>query len=332
MKIFVTGGSGFIGKRFVRRLRDTEHEILCLVRETTDVRALQDAGISLTRGDVTDKDSLLRGMRGCDCVVNLANLFEFWVPDRRAYQEVNVNGTRNVMEAAIATGISKIVHVSTAAVFGNAEWPVTEASEMGPVCLSEYARSKRDGDAVVWDLYDQEQLPVLMVCPGAVIGPDDPKAAGRYFRSVVLGKMPAQVLTSSVFPWVDVADVAEGILKALETGGNIGERYLLVAENLTFGDINRMLSEVSGTRLPRLTLPDPITMIGAFVCTCLANLTRKPPVLDMSIDQMRLMRQGLSVDGSKAKRDLGLSYTPIRSALENVVQHLIPAKPNSENA
>ena len=185
MKIFVTGGSGFIGKRFVRRLRDTEHEILCLVRETTDVRALQDAGISLTRGDVTDKDSLLRGMRGCDCVVNLANLFEFWVPDRRAYQEVNVNGTRNVMEAAIATGISKIVHVSTAAVFGNAEWPVTEASEMGPVCLSEYARSKRDGDAVVWDLYDQEQLPVLMVCPGAVIGPDDPKAAGRYFRSVI---------------------------------------------------------------------------------------------------------------------------------------------------
>ncbi len=176
MKIFVTGGSGFIGKRFVRRLRDTEHEILCLVRETTDVRALQDAGISLTRGDVTDKDSLLRGMRGCDCVVNLANLFEFWVPDRRAYQEVNVNGTRNVMEAAIATGIQNSVHVSTAAVFGNAEWPVTEASEMGPVCLSEYARSKRDGDAVVWDLYDQEQLPVLMVCPGAVIGPDDPKS------------------------------------------------------------------------------------------------------------------------------------------------------------
>ncbi|KPJ61575.1 MAG: hypothetical protein AMJ46_00240 [Latescibacteria bacterium DG_63] len=332
MKIFVTGGTGFIGKHLVRRLSQTEHEIVCLVRETSDIRALQDANVGLVRGDVTDKDSLLKGMAGCDWVVNLANLFEFWVPNRKAYQEVNVEGTRNVMEAAIATGSLKIVHVSTAAVFGNAKWPVTEASEMGPKCFSEYARTKREGDLVVWELYQHKQLPVVMVYPGAVVGPDDPKAAGRYFRNLVLGMMPAQVLTGSVFPWVHVADVAEAILLVLETEGNIGETYLLVAENLTFGDINRILSDISGRTLPRLALPDSLTIAGAFFFTWLANLTKRPPVLDMSIDQMRLMRHGLRADGSKANTDLGLSYRPIRSALEEVVQQLVPSEPHSGGA
>jgi len=332
MKTFITGGTGFIGKRFVQRVSKADHEIFCLVRETSDVRMLQEAGVRLVRGDVTDKKSLLNGMRNCDWVVNLANLFEFWVPNRQAYHEVNVNGTRNVMESAMATGASKIVHVSTAAVFGNAKWPVTEASEMGPVCFSEYAQTKREGDLVVWDLYQQEQLPVVVVYPGGVIGADDPKAAGRYIRNVVLGKMPAQVFTRSIFPWVNVTDVAEAILRALEIKENIGERYLLAAENLTFGEINRILSEISGTKLPRLTLPDSLTMVGAFFLTCLANLTRKPPVLDMSIDQMRLMKNGLRVDGSKAHRDLGLAYTPIRSVLEEVVQQVLPSKPKSRKA
>ena len=171
-----------------------------------------------------------------------------------------------------------------------------------------------------------------MVYPGGVIGPDDPKAAGRYIRKIVLGKMPSQVFTSSIFPWIYVKDVADGILRALEKTGNIGEKYLLVSENLTFGEINRILSEISGTRLPRLTLPDSLTMLGAFFFTCLANLTRTSPFLDMSIDQMSLMKNGLKADGSKANRDLGISYTPVRLALEETVKRLIPVKPNSESA
>ena len=149
MKIFVTGGTGFIGKHFIRTLHNTKHEMLCLVRETSNVEELKKMGVEFIRGDVTDKNSFQEGMSSCDWVVNLANLFEFWVPNRKSYIEVNVKGTRNVMEAAIATGISKIVHVSTVAVFGNAEWPVAENSELGSMCFSEYARTKREGDLVV---------------------------------------------------------------------------------------------------------------------------------------------------------------------------------------
>jgi dihydroflavonol-4-reductase len=322
MKVFVTGGTGFIGKNFVHRLGETGHEAMCLVRETSDVRELEKAGVEMIRGDVTNKSSLVKGMDGCDWAVNLANLYEFWMPDRGEYYEVNVTGTRNVMEAAVETGISKIVHVSTAAVFGDAAWPVTESSEMGPMCFSEYARTKREGDIIVWELYKHERLPVVMVYPGAVVGSNDPKATGRYVKNLLQGKMPAQVLTGSVFPWVHVADVAKAILKALETQRNIGEKYILVAENLTFGEINNLLSEISGRNIPGMRLPDALTMMMARFLTWLADITGKPPFLDMSTDQILLMKKGMRADGRKASRELGLTYTPIRSALEEAVKDL----------
>ena len=320
MKIFVTGGTGFIGRQVVRRLRGTDPEIRCLVRESSDIGELREAGVDLVQGDVTDKSSLLKGMGGCEWAVNLANLYEFWVPDRRAYHEINVIGTKNVMEAAIETGISKIVHVSTVAVYGDAGWPVTEESDVGPRCFSEYARTKREGDLLVWDLQRPGRLPVVVVYPGGVLGPGDPTASGRYIDNLLRGKMPAQVFTGSEFPWVHVNDVAEAILRALETGGNIGEKYLLVAENLTFGEMNQALSEISGRGLPRIKMPDALTMMMARFLTWMADLTGKPPVLDMSTDQMRLMKEGLRVDGSKAPRELGFVYTPIRSALEETVK------------
>jgi len=319
MKIFVTGGTGFIGRRFVRALSGTDHAVRCLVRKTSDIGGLREAGVDLVQGDVTDKGSVLRGMEGCEWAVNLANLYEFWVPDRRAYHEINVTGTKNVMEAAIETDISKIVHVSTIAVYGDAAWPVTEESETGSRCFSEYARTKREGDLLVWDLHRQGRLPVVVVYPGGVLGPGDPKASGRYIGNLLGGKMPAQVFTGSEFPWVHVEDVAEAILRALETDGNIGERYILVAENLTFGEINDMLSEISGRKLPGLRMPDTLTMLMARFLTWTADLTGKPPVLDMSTDQMRLMKEGLRADGSKAARELRFVYRPIRSALEEAV-------------
>jgi dihydroflavonol-4-reductase len=319
VKIFITGGTGFIGTQLVQRLRDTPHELCCLVRDPRRARAARDAGATIVVGDVTDKQGFVDGMRDCDCVVNLANLFEFWVPDRSTYTEVNVGGTRNVLEAASEWRVTKVVHVSTAAAYGNAAWPITETSSSGPKCASEYARSKRAGDRVAWELYENRHLPLVMVYPGAVVGPNDPKTVGQYIRNYIRGAMPAQVLTSRIFPWVHVRDVAEGIVRALEKEGNIGERYLLVAENLTFGEINRILSEISGSRPPRLTFPDWLTIIAAACATGVADLIKKPPMLGMAADQMRLMKQGAQVDGSKATRELGLNYTPIRAALEEAV-------------
>ena len=103
MKTFITGATGFIGTHLVKRLAQTEHELICLVRKTSDVQTLKELGIPVITGDVTDKDSVLEGMRGCDWVVNLANIYTFWEPDKQVYTDVNVGGTRNVMECALET-------------------------------------------------------------------------------------------------------------------------------------------------------------------------------------------------------------------------------------
>lgn len=316
VRIFVTGGTGFVGTQLVRRLRDTPHELCCLVRDPVKAQVARDAGATIAVGDLTDKAALVDGMRGCDWVASVANLYEFWLPDRRAYTTVNVDGIRKLMEAALETGVSKVVHVSTVGVYGNAEWPITEGSPPGPKCIGGYICSKREGDRVAWALHETRGLPLTMVYPGGILGPNDPKAAGQYVRDYLSGAMPAQVLTSSLFPWVHVQDVAEGIVRALEKDDDIGERYLLVAENLTFGEINELLTEISGVAPPRLKLPDWLTIFGALCATGVANLIKRPPMLDMAADQIRLMKQGFQVDGSKATRELGLSYTPIRTALE----------------
>lgn len=319
MRIFVTGGTGFIGTHLMKRLAQTDHELVCLARPTSDARPLREAGATVVTGDVTDKESLLEGMEGCDWLVHLASSFVFWVPDRQVYEDVNIKGTRNVMEAALQTRVSKVVHVSTAAVYGNAEWPITEDTSVGPVNPSEYGRTKYAGDLIAWQLYEEKGLPLVVLYPGAVVGANDPKAAGRYVKNFALGRMPGQVVTGSMFPWVHVRDVGEGILRALEKPDNIGERYLLVAENITFGDINKMISQISGVRLPLLVFPDFMTLLSARLLTKLADLIKKPPLLDMSVDQIGLMHQGCLAEGGKAERELGLTYTPIRVALEEAI-------------
>lgn len=193
---------------------------------------------------------------------------------------------------------------------------------MGAVHFSEYARTKYEGDLIAWELYHKSGLPLVVVYPGAVIGANDPKAAGRYIKNITQRRMPAQVLTDVVFPWVYVGDVAEAILAALEKDGVIGERYLLTGENLTFGEVNRMIGEIAEVPLPTVCLPDALTLVSAYILTMLSKLTKKPPILDMSVDQIRLMKHGLLVDGSKAERELGVVYTSIRDALGEAISSL----------
>jgi dihydroflavonol-4-reductase len=320
MKAFVTGGTGFIGSEVVRRLAQGGHEVRCLVRPASDARRIEATGALLVRGDLGSRDSLLEGMKGCDWVIHVAAAYSFWEPDPRIYREVNVEGARNVMECALEAGVSKVVQVGTVVAWGrSAQAPVTEETPPGPVRFSEYARTKHEGELIAWRLRETKGLPLVVVMPGGVFGPGDPKATGRYIRDLVEGRMPARVFEKCPFPWVHVRDVAEGILRAAAKEGNAGEKYFLVAENLTFGQINRMISEISGARLPRMRLPAGLAMAGAHLLTAVARLTGKPPMLGMSVDQIRTMKEGLIVDGGKAARELGIRYTPIRTAIEDEI-------------
>lgn len=332
MKIFVTGGTGFIGGYLVRRLSKTNHELVCLARKSSDKSNLKQVGVKVVNGDLLDKASLLEGMQGCDWVVNLASNFVFWVPDKNVYEQINIHGTRNLMESALEVGVSKIVHISTEAVYGNATWPITEDSRPGDYCPSQYAQTKREGDHIACRMYQEKGLPLVMIYPGAVIGADDPKAAGRYLRNFALQRMPGQVVVDKPFPWVYVEDVCEAILKALEKDNNIGEKYFVSACNLTFGEINHLIAEVAGVRLPWLHIPDSVAMTGARLLTWIADRIKKPPLLDLSVDQVSLMKQGYIFDGSKATRELGLTYTPIRLAVEQALASIIAERQHGQSS
>jgi dihydroflavonol-4-reductase len=321
MKVFLTGGTGFVGSQVAKRLVIAGHEVRCLVRSANATPLLKQFGVQLARGDLTDKASLVEGMRGCNTVINAGAAYDFWTPDRSVYPSVNVHGTRNVMEAALEVGASKVVHVSTIVVYGKPTTsPVREETPVGPVRFSEYARTKYEGELVAWDLYKSRGLPLVVVYPGAVLGAGDPKATGQYVRSLLLGEMPASVFNDATFPFVHVNDVAEAIVRAAGKENNVGQKYLLTAENLTFGQINNMIAEISGVPLPRLSLPATVAIVTAALLTGIARFTKKPPAWGMSLDQIRTMRHSPVVDGSKAERDLGIRYTPIGQALRDAIE------------
>lgn len=304
----------------VKRLAQTEHEMYCLVRKTSDVRVVKELGATLITGDVTDKDSLLEGMRGCDWVINLANIYSLWEPNRQIFTDVNVEGTRNVMEAALETGASKVVHVSTHVIYGKpADCPFTEESPVGPVRFSEYARTKYAGELIAWELYEKKGLPLVVIYPGAVLGPGDLKASGQYIQGLIHRRMPATVFHDVILTWVHVRDVAEAILRVAEREDNVGEKYLVGKHQLSFQEFNEMISEISGVPLPKIRLPDPLVMINAALLTRLADLIKKPPMWGMSTDQIKTIREGFRFDGGKAERELGITYTSIRVALEEAI-------------
>lgn len=321
MKIFITGATGFIGSCLIKRLSQTKHELHCLVRKSSSLsEQLKRLGVTLAMGDVTDKASVLRGMTGCDWVFHLAGLYSFWEPDNSVFKRINVDGTGNVMECALETNVSKVVHVSTAGIYGKpVDRPFTEESKAGPEQFCEYFRTKYEGDLVVWNLYQKKGLPVVVVYPTAVLGACDPKATGQYIMNLIRRRLPATVFDNTVFTFVHVKDVAEVILRAAEKQNNTGEKYLIGNHRMSFREINQMVSEISGVPLPRLHLPESMTMINAAILTGLANLIKKEPAWGMSTGQMRVMQQGFSVDGSKAERELGIAYTPIRVAIEEAI-------------
>lgn len=320
MKLFVTGATGFVGKWTVRRLVERGHETRCLVRASSRTGELRRMGLELAHGDLRDRASLLRGMSGCDGVVNIAAAYSFWLARKRDWTDVNVAGTRNIMDCALEARVSKVVQVSSLVVYGKpAERPFTERSAEGPRRFSEYARTKRVGDRIAWELHASRRLPLVVVYPGGILGPDDPKATGDYIRNLVRRRLPTTVFHDSPFPWVHVRDVAEILVRAVEARDNVGERYFAAAENLTFGEINEMIGEISAVPLPRLRLPAMLAMTSAALLTTLSRLTRRPPPWGMSLDQMRTMKEGAVVDGGKAARELGIAYSPVRTALEEAV-------------
>ncbi len=253
----VTGGTGFIGSHVVKQLADRGDALRLLIRKGRDASHLDGIEFERADGDVTDRDSVRAAMEGVERVFHVAGKTSMRTSDRERVFEVNVGGTRNVMEEALRAGVIRAVHTSSAGAVGPAE-PEGTADESQPFMAGRlgiaYINAKHDAEGVAMRVA-AKGLPVVVVNPTFVLGPDDPSGtSNRLVRRLLLRRIPAYI--EGGLNIVDVRDVARGHLLADEVGHE-GERYLLAARNFTLQRLFADLSRIAGVPPPPLKLHGP---------------------------------------------------------------------------
>ena len=318
MKAFVTGATGFIGSNVVRALLKRGVEVCALVRRGANRNNLVGLDVELVEGDLLDFDSLKRGMDGCEQVYHVGALYSFWVRPRRLIYDVNVEGTRNVLQAAMDERVERVVYTSSVAALGLREdgQPADETTPVGfSNIIGDYKKSKYLAEQVALE-FDRD-LPVVIVNPSFPVGPGDikPTPTGQTILDFLNRKMPAYVDTGMNV--VDVEDVALGHLLAAEKG-RVGERYILGGENLTMKQLLDLLAEITGLRAPRFRLPyHPIlamSFLNAGFCTLFPSCTPR-----MTPQTIRMSRHLMFFNPSKAVEELDFPQTPAREALGKAV-------------
>jgi dihydroflavonol-4-reductase len=325
MKSFVTGASGFIGANLVHELNQRGHEVVVLVRPGSDLRGLKGAKYSTVQGDVGDKATLGAGLRGCDWCFHVAASYQLWLPDYQPMYAANVEGTRNVLEAAAAAGCSRIVYTSTVGCIGlprAINGVVTPTDEATPVSAAQmsnhYKLSKWQAEQVARDLA-AKGLPVVIVNPSAPVGPRDvkPTPTGKVIVDFLKREMPAYLDTG--LNYVHVRDVAAGHVLAAEKG-RIGERYILghAQGNWTMKEAFSVLQEITGVPAPKMRIPYFVALMAAHVDERLSRFTGKPPKAPLA--GVRMAKCKMFFNPAKAIRELGLPQTPPRQALADAVE------------
>ncbi|HXE99572.1 MAG TPA: NAD-dependent epimerase/dehydratase family protein [Solirubrobacterales bacterium] len=261
MRVFLTGGTGFIGGHVVRKLRARGDEVRALVRNPDKGRSLAELGCELVSGSLESRDAIASGMEGCEAAIHGAAIYEVGIPrsEHRAMYEANVLGTENVLRAALDAKLPKVVYVSTVAAFGNTQGEVVDESYQHPGAgfTSYYEETKVEAHRLAQRLIAEEGLPCVIVQPGGVYGPDDHSAVGRQMNQFLAGRMPLLAFPEVGFNMVHVDDVADGILLALDTG-KAGEAYVLGGQITTMRELISTLARVSGKKAPSRSLPTPL--------------------------------------------------------------------------
>lgn len=295
-KLYLTGATGFIGGVVARKLIEEGAEVTCLVRPKTDASRLEKLGARIHRGNVTEPATL--DVAGHDAVVHAAAWVGFGIPERHVelFRRTNVEGTRNVLQAAERAGAKKFVHVSSVAALGESAGgePKTEALVAERAYASEYERTKTESHLTVARGSIASALPM----PGLVMGPEGP--FDWLVRAVAKGKLPALPGDDAIKGFVHVEDAAEGILQCLARG--MGP-YLLVDENLRLTELLVAAAEEAGLRPPRARIPTAMLVAGAGAVEGLYAVRRRTP--PVSRELVRKLRVPMTFDSSRARKELG---------------------------
>jgi dihydroflavonol-4-reductase len=314
----VTGATGFVGAAVARALLGQRQKVRVLARPNGNRRNLAGLDVEIVEGALQDVDSLARAVAGCRYLFHVAADYRLWVPDKTAMFRDNVDGTRALMQAALASAVERVVYTSSVATLGivsnglaDEATPSGFADMIGP-----YKQSKFAAEAAVDELVAERGLPAVIVNPSTPVGPGDvkPTPTGRIIVEAAKGKVPGYVDTGLNIVHVD--DVATGHLLAAERGV-IGERYILGGENLALADILAAVARIVGRRPPMVKIPYAVVLPLAAGAEVVAWLTGREPFT--TLDGVRMSRKKMYFSSAKAIRELGYVPRPAREAIADAV-------------
>jgi dihydroflavonol-4-reductase len=319
VKTLVTGGAGFIGSAVVRALlaRGRDVRVMLAPREPDDnLRGLE---VEQVRADVLDGAAVRDAVAGCDVVYHLAAVYSLWLPDESIIYRVNVDGTRNVMTAAGAAGVRRVIHTSSIAAVG-----LPHPGELADEALrfnhwtggNAYIRSKYLSDLEV-RRFAQGGLPVVLVCPGFPFGERDrgPTPTGRFIVEALRRRVPGY--TRGGFCAVDVDDVATCHVAA-ELHGRVGERYIAGGHNVTYKEFFATVARVAALPPIARRVPDAAVIGMAWLAEARARRGGPPPRL--TVKAARYALATVWYDCAKARRELHMPVTPLDTTIAKAVR------------
>jgi dihydroflavonol-4-reductase len=319
MKALVTGATGFIGGAVVRALITSGIDVRVMVRAGSDFQNIQNLTVERVEGDLRDRASLRNALTGCHQLYHVAAHYALWAQNPSIFYDVNVTGTRNLLEAARELGTERIVYCSTIGAIGLPPGGGLGTEET-PVSLEQmaghYKRSKYLAEQEVLKLATSG-LPVVIVNPSAPVGAGDvkPTPTGQVIVEFMKGRMPAYIETGMNI--VDVDDVAAGHLLAMQKG-RIGERYILGNKNLMLREVFEILGRLTGVKPPSIKLPRLAILPLAYLNQWISNYTGQPPRIPL--EGVKMAKYRMHYDCGKAIRELGIPQTPPEVALEKAVR------------
>lgn len=309
MKVFVTGGTGFIGGEIARQLRDRGDEVVCLVRNREKGEKLAGIGCELVSGDLTDGEAIRAGLEGCDAAIHAAAMYEVGIPasQRPAMYEANVTGTERVLEAALDAKTPRIIHVSTCGVFGNTHRKVVDESyeHPGKEFTSYYEETKLESHRIAKRMIEENDLPCIIVQPGGVYGPGDTSQVADLIDQLLAGRLPLIPFPELGVCLTHVEDVAGGILLSLDKG-KAGETYVLSGPVTTMRDAIDTVAGLAGRKAPKHAVPTPLLKALTPVGPLVGKLMNQPP----NLSEMITSADGVTFWASHEKASRELGYAP----------------------
>jgi len=320
LKTLITGATGFVGSAVLRLLLQRSQDIRILVRSASDLTNVEGLPVEIITGDLNDKDSLRPALDGAEALFHVAADYRIWVPKPEEMIRTNVDGTRNLMEAALDAGVSRIVYTSSVATLGISNEP-SGANEETPssleMMIGAYKRSKYLAEKTVQALHQEKGLPVVIVNPSMPIGPRDikPTPTGRMIVEAANGKIPAFVDTGLNIVHVD--DVAEGHMLAFDKG-RVGQRYILGGENLQLKEILRLVAVATNSRPPRICLPHNLVLPVAYIAEFIAKFNGGAEPF-VTVDGVKMSKKKMYFDWSKARTELQYRQRPSGEAIADAI-------------